>query len=448
MSNAPAPSVNAPVRSAGLRLSAMMFLQYAVWGVWLPQLARYLGSPLEAGGLGFTGTQIGWILGLAGSIGALTGPFIAGQVADRYMNAERALGLLLFLGGIVQYILASQTSYAAWMMLSILYSVLYMPTLALTNSIAFANLDDPERKFPPVRSLGTIGWIVASVAFPLFFMTKPETIGVIKGWPFVGGKPSDDAIAQIVVALKVSGVASIVYAVYSVLVLPKTPPKKVVEHPLAFAAAFSLFRRLDFTVLTIAALLISMIHNCYFIRTPNYIVDAVGFTDDKIGPVMAIGQVSEIVVLAVLGLFLKKLGYKWVLTLGALSFAVRYGLFAYVLSAETPSKAIVQGAMLLHGLNYGFFFAGSFLYVEKIAPKNIRHSAQTVFGIIILGAGPVLAGFYNGKFDRFKDAAETQQYHQFWYTQSAIALAATLILLAVFRQAKAADGEAGTDTGA
>jgi nucleoside transporter len=379
---------------------------------------------------------VGWILGLAGSIGAVTAPFIAGQVADRYMNAERALALLLFLGGIVQYILSLQTSYGAWLALSICYSVLYMPTLALTNSVAFANLDDPERKFPPVRSLGTIGWIVASVAFPVVWMSKPETVGVLKSWPFIGGEPSADATAQIATALKVSGVVSILYALYSVLLLPKTPPKKVVQHPLAFAEAFCLFRRSDFTVLTVAALLISMIHNCYFIRTGPYLVEAVGFTDDKIGPVMAIGQVSEIVVLAVLGLFLKRLGYKWVLTLGAASFALRYGLFAFVLSADVPSKGIVQAAMTLHGLNYGFFFAGSFLYVEKVAPVNIRHSAQTVFGIIILGAGPVLAGLYNGTFDRFKDAAGAQRYDVFWWTQSGIALVAMLVLLALFNAAR------------
>ncbi len=427
----PSPTLS-PTRSAGARLSVMMFMQYAVWGVWLPLLSRYLSAPVEGGGLGFTGAQIGWILGLAGSIGAITAPFIAGQVADRYMNAERALALLLLLGGIVQYVLSLQTEYTAWLMLSILYSVLYMPTLALTNSIAFANLDDPERKFPPVRSLGTIGWIVASVVFPLIWMTKPETIGVLKNWPFIGGDPRADATAQIVVALKVSGVASIVYAVFSLL-LPKTPPKKDVQHPLAFAEAFSLFRRIDFTILTLAALLISMIHNCFFIRTGPYLVEAIGFADSDIGPVMAIGQVSEIVVLAVLGLFIKRLGYKWVLSLGALSFVLRYGLFAFVLSSDEPSKGIVQATMLFHGLNYGFFFAGSFLYVEKVAPENIRHSAQTVFGIIILGAGPVLAGAYNGLFDRFKDTADAQQYHQFWWTQSGIALVAVLLLLAAFR---------------
>ncbi len=441
MSNPPADAsmIQLPKQSAGLRLSVMMFLQYAVWGVWLPYLANYLGAPVADGGLGFSGAQIGWILGLAGSIGAMAAPFIAGQVADRYLNAERALALLLILGGIVKIITAYQTGYAAWLVLSVLYSVLYMPTLALTNSIAFANLDDPEKKFPPVRALGTIGWIVASVAFPVIWMQTD--IHMTGTWPFIAGTDKANATALIADALIVSGVVSIGYAVYCLILLPKTPPKQDVAHPLAFAEAFSLFKRSDFAVLTFAALLISMIHQCYFIRTGPYLENAIGFAGSAVGPVMAIGQVSEILVLAVLGLFIKNLGYKWVLVLGTLSFVLRYGLFAYVLSSEEPSKGVVQAAMILHGFNYGCFFAGAFLYVEKIAPPNIRHSAQTVFGIIILGLGPVLAGAYNQYFDRFKDANDAQQYEQFWYTQSGIALVAMLVILAVFRQAK----EAATD---
>ncbi len=446
MSNANTPTspISAPIHSAGARLGVMMFLQYAVWGVWLPVMANYLGASVEKGGLGFTGAQIGWILGLAGAIGALAAPFIAGQVADRYLNAERALGLLLLLGGVVKIILAYQTSYMAWMGLSILYSVLYMPTLALTNSIAFANLDDPERKFPPVRALGTIGWIVASVAFPVIWMkTDVQLVGY---WPFIDGTNVENGTALIADAVMVSGILSIGYAVYCVLFLPQTPPKKDVAHPLAFAKAFSLFKRIDFTVLTFAALLISMIHQCYFFRTGPYLENAIGFALADVGPVMAIGQVSEILVLAVLGLFIKRLGYKWVLVLGTLSYVLRYGLFAYVLSSETPSQGVVQAAMVLHGFNYGCFFAGAFLYVEKIAPKDISHSAQTVFGIIILGLGPVLAGFYNQLFDRFKDSAGAQQYDQFWYTQSAIALVSTLILLALFHQSREAVEPGNADT--
>jgi len=122
------------------RLSLMMFLQYAVWGVWLPVLATYLQSPVAGGGLGFTSGQVGLIIGAAGSIGAVSAPFIAGQFADRYFSTEKFLAVLLVLGGTVKLILSFQDSFTAWLLLATLYSVLYMPTLSLTNSMAFAHL--------------------------------------------------------------------------------------------------------------------------------------------------------------------------------------------------------------------------------------------------------------------------------------------------------------------
>ena len=434
----PTPS-ESPRRSAAGRLAVMMFLQYAVWGIWIPYLANYLGAPVDAGGLGFTGTQIGWLLGLAGSVGAVAAPLIAGQLADRVMNAERALGLLLLVGGVVKWITAYQTSYGSWMVLSILYSVLYMPTLALTNSVAFANLDDPEKKFPPVRALGTIGWIVASVAFPLVWMQ--QDVQLASSWPFMIGVDRPDATARIADALIVSGVISILYGLFCLLLLPKTPPKKDAAQPLAFAEAIKLLRRVDVLLVTIAALLISMIHQCYFFRTGPFLEHAIGVGAGQVGPIMALGQISEIVTLAVLGWFLKSLGYKTVLCLGAASYMLRYGIFAL-----EPSPGVIKLAMLLHGMNYGFFFAGSFLYIERIAPPSIRHSAQTAFGIVILGVGPILAGFYNGSFDRFRDpvasdpGASVQSYNEFWWTQSAIAGVVLILLLVGFRSRAATAG--------
>ncbi len=425
----------------------MMFLQYAVWGVWLPILAGYFGKPVEQGGLGFTGAQIGWILGLAGSIGAVSAPFIAGQLADRIMNAERALGIMLVLGGVVKLVMTEQTSYGVWMLLSILYSILYMPTLALTNSVAFAHLSDKERQFPPIRAWGTIGWIVASVAFPLFFMKSG--IHIVSYWPFVDGAARPDEVSQMKHSMTVSGVISIGYGIYCFLVLPKTPPRRDGE-PLAFAAAFKLLTQPSCLALMAAALLVSMVHQVYFFRTPGYITDAIGLSAGDIGPTMAIGQVSEIVFLAILGLFLKHIGYKWIIILGALSYMARYAIFATI-----PTPGVMKLAMLLHGMNYGFFFAGAFMFVEKIAPANIRHSAQTVFGIIILGLGPVLAGLYNQWLDSFSlkaavhalpDSASATtaiaaattlpasvfNYATFWGIQSGIALLAALILLVAF----------------
>lgn len=424
------PTARQPV--AWIRLSLMMFLQYAVWGVWLPILAKYLTTPVAGGGLGFTNGQMGWILGLAGSIGAVSAPFLAGQLADRIMNAERALGLMLILGGVVKIILGVQTGYLAWMLLSIAASVLYMPTLSLSNSVAFANVSDREKQFPPIRMWGTIGWIVASVAFPLIFMSV--NIRPSGSWPFIIGDDRPDAVAQMKYAMIVSGFMSIGYGLYALLLLPATPPHKDAHRPLAFSAAFKLLTHPRCLALMFAALLVSMIHQVYFFRTPGYITDAIKLPASAIGSTMAIGQVSEIIFLAILGLFLKQVGFKWIIVLGALSYAVRYAVFGII-----PDPGTVKLAMLLHGMNYGFFFAGSFLFVEKVAPSDIRHSAQLVFGIIILGVGPVLAGTYNEWLDtglthfqpRVGSAGEFD-YGQFWYIQSGIALVAMLIVLLGF----------------
>lgn len=430
-----------------VRLSLMMFLQYAVWGVWLPILANYLGGSVAKGGLGFTGSQIGWILGLAGSIGAVSAPFIAGQLADRVMNAERALGALLILGALVKFVMTYQTSYASWMILSIIYSVLYMPTLALTNSVAFAHVTNRDRQFPPIRAWGTIGWMVASIGFPLIYMKSG--IHFTSAWPFIDGANRPDQVSQMKYSMFVSGVISLAYGVFCLLALPKTPPKRDGE-PLAFAAAFKLLTRPSCLALMVAALLISMIHQLYFVRTGPYITEAIGRPESEVGPITAIGQFSEIIFLAILGLFLKHIGYKWIIVLGALSYAARYAIFATI-----PGAGAVKLAMLLHGMNYGFFFAGAFMFVEKIAPANIRHSAQTVFGIIILGVGPVLAGVYNQWLDSFavKDAVQSIgdfsnattaisaattlptkvfDYATFWTIQSGIAVFSMLILIVGF----------------
>ncbi|MCH7910094.1 MAG: MFS transporter, partial [Candidatus Hydrogenedentes bacterium] len=189
------------------RLGMMMFLQYAVWGFWLPILARYLQSSTEDGGLGFTPGQVGWILGLAGSIGAVTAPFIAGQLADRRFSTEKFLAVLLLLGGLIKWYTSTQTTFEAWLVLSILYSIVYQPTLALTNSLAFAHLGDADREFPRVRVWGTIGWIAASWIFPMVWLQTDLTLQALP--PFLAGTELPDATGRLVDALKFSGGPSI-----------------------------------------------------------------------------------------------------------------------------------------------------------------------------------------------------------------------------------------------
>lgn len=401
-------------RQAAWPLIVMMFLQYAVWGVWLPVLAGYLSADVSAGGLGFTGSQVGLILGLAVSIGAVTAPFLAGQVADRYLNAERALAALLVIGGVAIFLMGSTKAFAPFLGLAIVYSLAYMPTLSLTNSICFQNLPDESREkdFPRIRLWGTVGWIVASNAFGLLWLNLDDKAA---------------NTARIADALRVSGIASFVYAAFALFVLPKTPPKKNVENPLAFLKAFSLLTHPGFLTVTLIALPVSMIHQAYFLRMFPYLTDVVGFSQKWAPGIMTIGQFSEIAFLAALGILIKKLGYKGVLVLGAAAYGLRFGLFAVA-----PNPVVVALLQALHGLCYGCFFAGSYLYVERVAPPDVRHSAQTVFGIVILGLGPVLSAFYNGAFDA-SAGAKPPDYQPFWLAQAGIAIGAAVLLALLFR---------------
>ena len=396
-----------------VRLSIMMFLQYAVWGLWLPYLAIYLGTATAKGGLGFTSGQLGWILGLAASIGAIAAPFIAGQVADRYMNAERALALLLLIGGVLNIWLAYVTDYTAFLFVSIAYSIVYMPTLSLTNSIAFQNLDDPEKRFPPIRLWGTAGWAIASVGFTWLWLNSGSEI---------------TNTARIADALRVSGVISIGYAVYAIIALPATPPKQNIGERFAFLKAFALLGNPTFLLVTLVALPIAMIHQVYFIRGGPFFVSAIFIPEKYLGLVMGIGQASEAVFLLLLGLFIKRLGYKSVLILGCLAYATRFGIFAL----GSPAWVVIA-SQVLHGLCYGCFFAGSFLLVDRIAESDIRHSAQTVFGIIILGVGPVLASVYNGSLLGRFDHPHGTRYGAVWGIQALIALGCAVVLLIFFR---------------
>lgn len=409
------------------RLSLMMFLQYAVWGAWLPLAARYMSAPKAAGGLGFTPSEIGAILGLAGSIGAVLAPFVAGQLADRYFSTERFLPTLLVIGGAIQLFLASRTDFQSWLVLSIAYSVVYMPTLSLSNSLAFAHLTDKTKQFPRVRVWGTLGWIAASWTFPMIWLQT----GLGFHWmpPFLTGPQVPDATARLADALRFSGMISFGYAAFCLL-LPHTPPKRDAVAPLAFARAFQLFKQPSFAVLVAASLPISVIHQIYFIQGGPFL-SHLGLSDSQIGPAMTIGQFSEIVFIATLGGMLARFGFRTVLTVGALAYAVRYVIWS---STGLPVELLVA-SQALHGVGYAGFFATAYIYVDKIAPHDVRHSAQTVFGILILGGGPVIGGWLSGELaNRYPSAvAGVPDFSRIWITLSIVALLTAAFVVVAFR---------------
>ena len=408
------------------RLGTMMFLQYALWGAWLPVTARYLSASISDGGLGFSGTQIGMILGLAGSIGAIASPFIAGQIADRYFSTERILAFLVTAGAIVKWVTASQTDYHSWLVLSIIYSVLYMPTLALSNSITFAHIDDQENNFPKIRVWGTIGWIVASWAFPMIWLQTDLQLQWMP--PFIVGAEIPNVTSRLADALKFSSIISISYGAFCFL-LPPTPPKRDAVEKLAFKKAFDLFQYSSFTILVIASLAVSIIHQIYFLQTGPFL-SHIGIPDSQIGPAMTIGQFAEILAMAYLGFFLKRLGFKKVITIGIAAYFFRYAIFG---TAMLPVWIIVV-SQVFHGFCYAFFFATAYIYVDKLADQDVRHSAQTVFGIIILGGGPVIGGWLSGYLQNMYTVDNVFSFSNFWYTMSAIGLVTMIFFFMLFQE--------------
>jgi len=308
----PVPVLAAQPRLLTLRLSIMMFLQWGMFGLWAPLAGMFILAKVEEGGLGFSQYQLGWLLGISGSIGALAAPFIAGQIADRYFSTQRLMGVILVIGGVLWWIMSEQKVFGAWLALSITGSLALAPTGALSNSLAFAHMSNPTKQFPVVRVWGTIGWIVAMWVFAWVWLR--QTFVLSSGFPFIllhesveltwkpmflMGREHADVVARMVQSLKAGAVVAFVYAAYC-LTLPNTPPKRDAAEKLAFWKAFRLFRYRSFLVLMVAALLIACIHNIFFMQTANHL-RLLGLTKADIGPAMTIGQVTEIVMIAILG---------------------------------------------------------------------------------------------------------------------------------------------------
>ena len=232
--------------------------------------------------------------------------------------------------------------------------------------------------------------------------------------------------ARLADALKFSGIISLIYGAFCFL-LPNTPPKADAVENLAFKKAFNLFSNKSFLVLVLASLGVSIIHQIYFLQTGPFL-SSIGIKDSSIGPAMTIGQFAEIATMAYLGFFLKRLGFKKVITIGIFAYFARYMIFG---TSFLPTWVMVM-SQAFHGFCFAFFFAAGFIYVDKLADDDVRHSAQTVFGIIIFGGGPVVGGWLSGYLQNIYTLDGVFNYSGFWYTLAGIGLIVTLLFYSSF----------------
>jgi len=387
------------------KLFLMMILEIAIWGAWQIKIFSYMGM------LGFNPGQQ-WLVGSSFGIASLVGIFFSNQFADRNFSAERFLAFSHVVGGVALVATAFQTSFWPFFSCFLVYCLLYVPTISVTNSLAFANLKDPAKDFGFVRMGGTIGWII--VSWPFIFLLSEKAGAAETRWVFI-----------------VAGIISFVLAVFS-LTLPHTPPRKDVADAdkVAWVKALKLLGNPFVLILFIVTFIDSTIHNGYFVVIDGFL-QKVGISANMSMVVSSIGQVAEIVTMLILGTVLKRLGWKTTLILGIFGHAARFGIFAFFGTPE--NQWLIIAVQVLHGICYAFFFVTVYIFVDAVFPKDIRASAQGLFNLLILGVGMVVASKIFPQLLAGYTKDGVVDYKQLFLVPTGMALAGILLLALFFR---------------
>src|SRR4051812_32755998 len=399
------PSTRGSGTTVAALLSAMMFLEFFIWGAWYVTMSTFM---TEAG----MASKIGFAYMLC-PIAAIVSPFFLGMVADRFFASEKVLGVLQILAGAAMFAVpgAARAGSGPFLGVILIHALCYMPTLGLTNTIAFANMTNQEKQFPLVRVFGTLGWIVAGLMISFMGVDKVAT-------PFL-----------------LAGGASVLMGIFSFF-LPHTPPpakgKQASVGEVLGADALALFRSPSFVVFAIASFLICIPLAAYY----SYAGRLVNDLGKPVGSTMSIGQAAEVIFMVLMPLFFARLGVKWMLALGMFSWVARYALFA----AGAPNAVfwMIIFGIALHGMCYDFFFVTGFIYTDKKATKDIRGQAQGLLVLITqglgLGIGAYLTGeYFNRTVGAATGSAALSLYPRFWWACAGFALVVLVIFAVLFR---------------
>jgi nucleoside transporter len=384
-----------------------MFLQYFVWGAWYVTMGTWLGERLH-----FTGEQIGLAAGTT-ALAAMISPFFVGMIADRFLATERILAALHVIGGLVLFIASTQTRFGPFYGIVLVYALCYMPTLALSNSISFHQMTDPGREFPPIRVLGTIGWIVAGLII--------GTLG----------------LESTRVPMQIAGGGSIVLGLFC-LALPHTPPTKKARPTLGDVLgldALKLMRERSFAIFVIGSFLVCIPLQFYY-AFANLFLNEIHVTNAA--GKMTLGQMSEIFFMLVMPWFFRRLGVKYMLLAGMAAWTVRYACFA--LGDNGSLVWMLYAGILLHGICYDFFFVTGQIYVDRKAPGDLRAAAQGFIAFVTLGVGMFIGSWASGRVVDAFAVGTGHDWHSIWLVPAAGA-AAVLVLFALMFRSDAADTE-------
>lgn len=396
-------------RSLKFRLSLMMFLEYFVPGATVPIMSLYLKNHLH-----FEPYQVGEILAMPALAGFFA-PFIMSHIADRYVSSERLLGLCHLLAAGVMMLLSTQGSFRPFLMLFFVYGLVFTPTFGLTNAVAFHHVPDAKRDFGGIRMWGTAGWVVVAWVFGFFWLR--------------GGGPG----GRLPHALYVSALTSCALAMYS-LTLPRSYVQAGDRSTLMYWKALKVFVQPGLALLCVLTFVNSMVHQFYYFGMSPFLSQS-GYPNSYIMPAMSVGQISEVIVLGLLGVCLARLGIKKAMVIGALAQAARYVAFA----VGGPAALILAG-IGAHGLCYAFFFTGGYIYVDQHSTPETRAGAQQLFTIMISGCGVLAGSLASGYTGQYFTApgASIINYHHFWLVPAALGLAVAVVLAMLFKEKRPA----------
>ncbi|WP_276501611.1 nucleoside permease [Terrimonas pollutisoli] len=398
-----------------IQLSLMMFIEFFIWGSWFVTLGTFLSVNLSA-----TGGQTASVFSTQ-SWGAIIAPFIIGLIADRYINAEKILGFLHIVGAILMYQMYSADSIAVFYPYVLAYMILYMPTIALVNSVSFNQMKDPEKEFSSIRVWGTIGWIVAGllISFLFHWDTEENTAkGFLKN------------------TFLMASVASLILGLFS-FTLPKTPPskksgEKVSVKEIVGLDALKLLKDKNFAVFFISSILICIPLAFYYQNTHAFLSN-IGMTNPT--GKMTIGQISEVLFLLLLPIFFKKFGFKKTILIGMLAWALRYVLFAFGNAGDLSFMLLI--GIALHGICYDFFFVSGYIYTNSKAGEKYKSAAQGLITLATYGVGMLIGFEVAGMItDSYKISDKEFDYKMIWLIPAIIAAVVFLLFSVLFKDEK------------
>jgi len=382
------------------KLSIMMLLEYFIWGAWYVTMGTYMVKFLNA-----TGAQIGAAYS-ALAIATMISPFFVGMVADRFFSAQRIMGVLHLVGAALLYVATVVENNSAFYWIILFYSLLYMPTIALSNSIAFGQMTDPGKQFPWIRVFGTVGWILAGVMI--------SSLGL-------------DTSA---LTFRMAAIASLTLGIVS-FVLPNTPPKGKNSESGLGTEAFVLFKDKPYLIFFIAAILVCIPLSFYY-GFANVFLNELGMTN--VAFKMTFGQISEGLFILAIPFLFNQIGVKKMLLLGMTAWILRYVFFAY--GNIDTSIWMLYGGIVLHGICYDFFFVTGYMYTEKKAGEKIKNAAQGLFTFATYGVGMMIGTLFSGETADYYTVDGAYQWQSIWMVPAYIAAAVLIYFILFFNEKK------------